>query len=259
MPCAAGDGPNAARKYVGVVESLTLCPAGYYSTAGSITCAPCGLGRATALIGQVECACCVAGTFANVSGLSHCFPCPITSSGCNQQCTSNPSCSCTDESNCDVNRCAAGCTFKNETNMCEQAPAGFYTRCDTPSNCSASANALVTCDPGRYSPAIGASTDTTCSPCDAGSYCPQPGMAAPKPCKAGSFSISNAVQCELCRAGTFAAAKRQLSSWLLSRRRVAALHLPHQSVFPRARRRRVQPVPRTGRAAHGPERVREPR
>ena len=53
---------------------------------------------------------------------------------------------------------------------------------------------------------------------------------------------------------------QQLSSWLvLSRRRVAALHLPHQSVFPRAWRRRVHPVPRTGRAAHGPERVREPR
>jgi len=36
-------------------------------------------------------------------------------------------------------------------------------------------------------------------------------MAAPKPCKAGSFSKSNAVQCELCRAGTFAAADGSLS------------------------------------------------
>jgi hypothetical protein len=69
-----------------------------------------------------------------------------------------------------------------------------------------------------------------------------------------------AVQSRHVCCGRHVAVVRQLSSWLLlSYRRVAALHLSHQSVFPRVWRRRVQPVPRTGRAAHGPERVREPR
>jgi hypothetical protein len=210
MPYAAGKNPDGSNVYSNAVDLLTLCPAGHHSIVGSTRCATCGLGRANAFVGQVECACCAAGTFANVSGLSHCFPCPNTFSGCNQQCTSNPSCSCSDDSKCDVNRCAAGCTFQNET-TCEQAPAGSYTRCGTPSNCSASANELVACTPGRYSPAIGAFLDTTCTPCDAGSYCPQPGMAASVPCNAGSFSKSNATQCELCRAGTFAADDRSLS------------------------------------------------
>jgi hypothetical protein len=200
IPRAVGSGESSA------VDSLRLCSPGFYSIVGTTTCAPCGPGRANPYIGQVVCACCAAGSFANVSGLSQCFPCTDTSGGCKQPCTSNPSCSCSGGTDCDVHRCAAGCTFRNET--CQQAPAGYYTQCSTPSNCSAAPNELVPCARGSYSPAVGASSNVTCTDCEAGSYCPKPGTVAPAPCKAGSFSKSGALLCEHCAAGTFSEADR---------------------------------------------------
>jgi hypothetical protein len=200
----AGGGSASA-----VVELLTLCNPGFYSIVGSTTCAPCGPGRANPYVGQVQCACCAVGSFANVSGLTRCFPCSETSGGCKQPCTSNPSCSCSDRADCDEHGCAAGCTFKNET--CQHAPAGYYTQCSTPSNCSASANKVVPCVKGSYSPAVGASSNATCTRCEAGSCCSQPGTATPVPCTAGRFSASGAVLCKPCAAGTFSAADRATS------------------------------------------------
>ena len=138
-PCAVG---TVVSK---VTDTLTLCDPGFYSVAGIARCLPCGLGRANPYVGQVRCACCAAGTFANVSGLSQCFTCSGTSSSCKQPCTSNPSCSCSAEINCDVHLCPAGCFFQNLT--CSQAPAGSYTRCST-SNCSASSYSLAQCARG---------------------------------------------------------------------------------------------------------------
>ena len=196
--------PFADTTYYNAVDTLSLCGTGFYSVSGSVGCEPCGLGRANPFVGQTECACCAVGTFANVSGLSQCFDCSETSSKCNQRCTSSPICSCEGNSNCDIHRCSAGCTFQKDT--CSQAPAGSYTRCGSPSNCSASANVVEQCPRRFFSPAVGASSNSTCTACPAGSYCPSQGMIAPVPCKPGYFSQASAVACELCGAGTYSAA-----------------------------------------------------
>jgi hypothetical protein len=188
----------------GVVDLWTLCAAGFHSLTGTTQCVPCGLGRANAYVGQVDCACCAAGTFSNVSGLTQCFPCSDGPIGCQGLCTSNPSCSCTEVSDCDLNGCSSGCFFQSE--ICQRAPAGSYTRCKIPSNCSASSNLLEKCPPGSASPAIGASSNTTCTPCQAGTYCPEQGTVTPTLCKKGYFSKLGAEICELCPAGTFSSA-----------------------------------------------------
>jgi hypothetical protein len=187
------------------VDMLTACPAGYYSVTGSSTCIPCGLGRFNPFSGQDHCTCCAAGTFANVSGLSKCLDCPDNlKDRCHQQCTANPSCSCNAEIDCDVNRCTSGCFFRNQTSTCEQAPAGSYTQCGSPGNCSVSSNIIKKCPRGSYSPATGASSNSTCTLCAAGSYCPNEGTAYALPCLPGQFSTEGADSCTLCRPGSFA-------------------------------------------------------
>ena len=189
------------------VDAISGCPAGSHSVLGASKCSLCASGSFNPAVGQAACSCCAPGSFANASGLLLCLPCTGTDAdACQQPCTIIPNCDCTDAANCDKNRCPSGCYVPNGTSVCQRAPAGCYTECGG-SNCSASANVLDRCLPGTSSRFVGASSNSTCTACPAGSFCPTAGEGNPQLCNAGSYSsavgATSSTVCTPCTAGTY--------------------------------------------------------
>jgi hypothetical protein len=191
-------------------SAFTSCPAGSFNPFRGMReladCLPCVRGRYNPLVGQAECSCCLPGEFANVTGLSHCFKCSASDS-CDQPCTATPSCTCYNAARCDGNLCPPGCYSHTKASPCTRVPAGSYSRCLAPSDtyCSSSGNMVENCPKGTSSLTLGATDNSTCLVCPAGTYCPNKGMAVPSLCDPGSYSSSQAaVSCTQCVAGTFA-------------------------------------------------------
>ena len=84
--------------------------------------------------------------------------------------------------------CALGC------NTC---PAG--------GTCAAAGLAALTlCGPGHHNPDTGSQTDSSCRPCESGSYQIEAGATACIPCPAGSYiAAKGSTACSLCSAGGY--------------------------------------------------------
>ena len=182
-----------------------LCPAGYYSPLGFMTClqcekgtyssvsqtisscALCAPGKYTAVDGSIQCSLCPAGTFSYFDGSSTCTSCPpwtggFAGSSVCVTCSSLTSglCVYADQTSCPS--CASACAL---------CGAGYYN--------DGSSAGCTACGAGKYSSIQGAWDSGQCNGCAQGTYTKRlsSGMTSCLLCSAGWPAPSNADYDEL--------------------------------------------------------------
>jgi len=153
-------------------SSCSGCPVGHYqSQTGSSSCQPCPKGMAMQFTGQAVCSACDGGSFANTTGLTRCFQCGIGKfSKKSSNSVSGPE-------------------------VCQLCPAGTKGE-------SLGLDACTACPPGSF---VSSAGQTQCQRCPSGKFNNQVGSSFCSNCTSGQFSLSGAVQCDICGVGKYGA------------------------------------------------------
>jgi hypothetical protein len=186
IPCAVGRYQSSEGAANG--NACIPCAAGTYSSfVGATACVECSAGHFSLTVGanrSAECTLCAAGKHASSSGTSLCNVCsPGTFS------------SAAGASSCDI--CEVGFYGASYGNSaCFACEPGFYSGigavnceiCHAGSYLPGGAQECVLCAAGSFSTSEGAVSETTCIPCEPGSYSEAVGVSGCELCQAGTYS-----------------------------------------------------------------------
>ncbi len=216
--CTAGDYCTPE----GLSATAGPCPGGYYCPQGTAesTTFPCPIGfyrNGSARESFQDCAQCIAGFYCNSEGLAEPVSCPegyfcVSGSTYPQPCplgtysNSTELRRSTDCAPCPGGKYCAGLGETSPTGICDP---GFYCRekaytsappdgltggvCPIGGYCPAGSAVSSPCDPGYYSPSLGAKTSYDCVPCEPGKFCSGTSSGgATANCAAGYYCIGGA-------------------------------------------------------------------
>lgn len=196
------------------------CQPGFQPSQGGATqdaCVPCSRGFFKAEKSLAECAPCLPGTFANVTGMTECHTAPVgkyqpdLGSADAVACPAGSASSVLGATNCSI--CEPG-TYAGEPGMaqCLQCPVGRATTCKGTAECDACAPGTFSddkglvhcknCPAGRF---VKLGGRTECKAAPVGRYTAFDGMDGATPCEPGSFNaLEGQVACGACELGKFA-------------------------------------------------------